>query len=218
MTQLHAVLARTDGTLPRPRHVDAARRAARDALARSAESSDARLGPARFDGRGAPLPTNGWHRSVAHTQGLAVAIVAQNPVGIDVERLDRPRAQRVLEPGLSPAERLLLEDTRPARLLRLWTAKEAVLKRAGCGLAELSDCRLIAPFEEGGGGRTTIWLEHRGKPARVLQLFASAEGHAVPRAEAASFTVAVAYSGSAFGLSVETLERELATSADGGPA
>ena len=220
MTLLHAVLAPTDGALPRPLHVDAARRAARGALARSAKSSGAELGPARFDARGAPLPANGWHRSVAHTRGLAAAIVAPEPVGIDVERLDRPRAQRILEPGLSAAERVFLEELTPPRLLRLWTAKEALLKRAGCGLAELSDCRLIAPFQErvrasesSHGGRTVIWLEHRGSAARVLQLFADDACRVVPREGQAAFSVAVAYGAGAFGLELETLASALALSA-----
>lgn len=77
--------------------------------------------------------------SAAHSAGRAVVAVARSgPLGVDIER-QRPLdldllARRVL----STPERALVEaldaDRRGAALIRLWTAKEAVIKAEGTGL------------------------------------------------------------------------------------
>lgn len=196
---LAPVLAPTDGTLPRRRHVAAARWAAHAALVRSARASGAALGELRFDERGAPLPTAGWHRSTAHTRGMACAVVAAAPVGIDVERLDRPRAARILTRTLSAAERELLGRDDAAALLGLWTAKEAVLKLAGCGLVELSACRLVAPpirtadaEEPSTPGADAVWIQHRGAARRVRRWLVDLLGRSAGDPDRATHAVALA--------------------------
>lgn len=44
-------------------------------------------------------------------------------------------------------EREVLGEVDALNFTRLWTAKEAALKISGMGIAELSKCRVIAPFE-----------------------------------------------------------------------
>ena len=97
---------------------------------------------------GAPhVNTERWHVSLAHTPGLVAAAVSRSPVGIDAEWTGRIRLRAALE-STSPAERELLGSTEAAEVLRLWTAKESVLKQLGYGLTALSRCRLSAPPTE----------------------------------------------------------------------
>ncbi|MFG2594673.1 4'-phosphopantetheinyl transferase family protein [Streptomyces sp. NPDC048462] len=83
--------------------------------------------------------TDGVHFSLSHTRGVALLAFADEPVGVDVERV--PAAGIVAEIGdkLHPAERrelaALPEQERPAAFVRAWTRKEAYLKGTGAGLA-----------------------------------------------------------------------------------
>lgn len=74
--------------------------------------------------------------SLAHGGGYGLGAVATQPVGVDVERV-RPRDPRLLRLVATADERAAADDgLGPDRLLvRLWTAKEAVLKGLGVGLA-----------------------------------------------------------------------------------
>lgn len=76
---------------------------------------------------GAPcLP--GCFISISHSRAIAVvAINHSRPIGIDAEEY-RPTLQRVKSKFLSEAES---QWAGPTELLRLWTVKEAVYKRAG---------------------------------------------------------------------------------------
>jgi 4'-phosphopantetheinyl transferase len=88
------------------------------------------------------------HFSVSHSGSLALlAISADGPVGVDVEReRDLPNALPLAERFFSPAERREVRAERPAErsrlFLSLWTAKEAVLKARGDGLAGLERVEL----------------------------------------------------------------------------
>jgi phosphopantetheine--protein transferase-like protein len=77
--------------------------------------------------------------SIAHTQWAAVAIVSTAAqVGIDVEKV-QDQSERFAEMTLADSERELYErkgrETRQHWLTRIWTAKEAVAKSVGTGLA-----------------------------------------------------------------------------------
>ena len=77
----------------------------------------------------------------SHSGALAVVAVARGVApGIDIERVrPRPRAWAVAQRYFTPAEvsalSLLAPDEREVAFLHLWTAKEAVLKALGRGLA-----------------------------------------------------------------------------------
>lgn len=78
--------------------------------------------------------------SVSHTaDASAVAVSIEHPVGVDVERLDAARFAGVADVAPTPAEReqwQRLPDRRRLRALaERWTAKEAVTKALGTGLA-----------------------------------------------------------------------------------
>ncbi|MDP3856694.1 MAG: beta-ketoacyl synthase N-terminal-like domain-containing protein [Stagnimonas sp.] len=76
----------------------------------------------------------GLHLSLAHKGGLAVAIVGEQPVGIDLERI-APREAGFVELAFTPAELAWLSDgDRDTELTRGWVAKEVAAKAAGTGL------------------------------------------------------------------------------------
>jgi 4'-phosphopantetheinyl transferase len=136
---------------------------ARRALALSAASCGAVLGMLEKDGEDAPLPSHGWHWSLSHSTGFAAGAVCPAPVGIDVEEI-RPRRVDVVGRVSSRAELELLGGFSWHAFVRVWTAKEAVLKKAGVGLLELAWCRLVAAPDE-----NRLIVHHRGRDHVVRQ-------------------------------------------------
>lgn len=146
--------------------VDRQRRRAESALRLAAARAGVELGALEHDARGAPLASDGWHRSHSHTQDCAAAVLATGPVGIDVEPIALRRAAGFAN-VVSAAERALLGDLDALLFARVWTAKEALLKRAGVGLAELSGCRV-----RGLCGAYAVRLRYRGAEHVVHQSIA----------------------------------------------
>jgi 4'-phosphopantetheinyl transferase len=123
--------------------VKALSRVARIAVDRSADL--ARLPSVEFlkNHRGAPLPSRGVFWSLAHKPEAVAGIAAAVPVGIDIERLQHRSAGLFRKIATVEERRLLDRISDPVLAFhRCWTAKEAVLKAAGVGLARLSDCRI----------------------------------------------------------------------------
>ena len=67
--------------------------------------------------------------NLSHSRGAAVCALHDKPVGVDVEKL-------------RPAPRRLAQGMEDEAFFRLWTAKEATIKRQGQGVAAL-----LRPFE-----------------------------------------------------------------------
>lgn len=92
---------------------------------------------------GKPLlapPYDQWHFNLSHCSNLAVVAVCNDgPIGIDIESIDRGTELLECETTFChPEEIRALPIDIPARasqLLRIWTAKEAVLKALGTGLS-----------------------------------------------------------------------------------
>lgn len=86
--------------------------------------------------------------NLAHSAERAVyAISHQQPVGVDIEHIDRKiNIERLAARFFSKAEHNALQQisaaTRQHEFLRLWTAKEAVIKATGKSLAQM-----ISQFE-----------------------------------------------------------------------
>lgn len=124
--------------LPHP-HGEPAQPQARAWLA--AELGDPDLQVAR-DGRQRPHllpPHQGWDCNWSHSgERLLVALGRGGRVGVDLERLHRrPRALQVAQRYFTEREAqwLAAQDDRDLAFLRLWCAKEAVLKAHGHGLS-----------------------------------------------------------------------------------
>jgi phosphopantetheinyl transferase (holo-ACP synthase)/acyl carrier protein len=75
------------------------------------------------------------HLSISHKDALAAAIVGEQPVGIDIERIEA-HEEGVLSLMFSEAERALLltDEDAAAGAARGWVAKEVAAKAAGTGL------------------------------------------------------------------------------------
>ncbi len=143
MTLEPVILAVPQIAPPRsPRQVRQQRDHARLALRHCAQRCGAPVDGWAKDDREVPLPNAGYFWSVSHKQQWAAAVIADLPVGIDIEHVTaRPRElhDRLAE----PAEWSMLGDRSWASFYLLWTAKEAVLKAVGVGIAGFMQCRLL---------------------------------------------------------------------------
>ncbi|MFT7668789.1 MAG: 4'-phosphopantetheinyl transferase [Planctomycetota bacterium] len=128
--------------LPAAMRVSNQRRAAREACMDSAERLGLRLDELRQNEDGVPQPQKGWYWSVSHTKGVVCGVVYPAPIGIDVERVQQ-RRQEIVSATASRAEYDVAGGFRWHNFTRIWSAKEAVLKKAGCGLRELSKCVVV---------------------------------------------------------------------------
>ncbi|MEW6074296.1 MAG: 4'-phosphopantetheinyl transferase superfamily protein, partial [Planctomycetota bacterium] len=137
------------------------------ALARAAALAGAAGWRPERDERGAPRPSAGWHWTNTNTRGLAAALVAPVPVGIDAEWAHRPRfeAARARFDRDDPGELARAGGRDREHVLLLWTAKEAVLKLTRAGIADLGRTSLTAVL---GGER--LRLESRGEEYEVRAL------------------------------------------------
>ena len=124
-----------------PRQVEVQREYARLALRHSARLSGAPLEGWRKNDREVPQPNEGFHWSVTHKREYAAAVVSDAPVGIDIERIE-PRKRELHDSLAGEDEWAIMGDRSWSSFFRLWTAKEAILKAGGVGIADLLRCRL----------------------------------------------------------------------------
>lgn len=124
-------------------------------------------GPAEWtfqkDSDGAPLAYGSWSWTITHDAWRVAAAVHTGPVGVDLERIAKRRPALVRR-VLCSSEQDLFGDDSALTFIRAWTAKEAVLKAAGVGIAELSLCRVQRIVDD-----EQLVLSHREQECRVLQ-------------------------------------------------
>lgn len=89
---------------------------------------------------GEPLPCKGLHYSISHAGNYAAVAVADVPVGIDIEAVNRfERGERLAQKFLTQQEYALYgqlgEADKPEMLARAWTRKEAFAKADGRGMS-----------------------------------------------------------------------------------
>ena len=80
------------------------------------------------------LPNGEWvadncYLSLSHTDGYVAAAVSTLPVGVDIERADRKLPTGLIARIACGKETTLYATPDNARLLQLWTAKEAIFKQ-----------------------------------------------------------------------------------------
>lgn len=98
----------------------------------------------------------GLEFNLSHSETLAALVVSEaGPVGVDLEPLERaPTLLGCEDSFCHPAERAELPEdpgSRAMALLRLWTAKEALLKAVGTGL-QFPPTEMIVRNNRGIGG------------------------------------------------------------------
>lgn len=92
---------------------------------------------------GIPVPVKGHYWSLTHKPEYVGGVVAEKPVGIDLEHI-KPVSMALRAKLASPQEWRLGSTLDPILLFfRYWTAKEAVLKASGVGLKGLGQCRVL---------------------------------------------------------------------------
>lgn len=150
----------TDTSARRPDH-SAQRSIAIEAERDSAAHLGHVLPEERHDHLGAPLPVDGLHRSRSHSRGLAAGVVWTAPIGIDLE-CKLPHNPDSRRTGLGADEATLLGGDDDATFLRAWTAKEAVVKLHGHGLAGLAHAKITgAPSDR------RLMVHYRGEDHNV---------------------------------------------------
>jgi 4'-phosphopantetheinyl transferase len=103
-----------------------------------------------LDDRGKPrlnaaYATSKLHFNLSHSDDLALILIAKHcEIGVDVEHIRDVRrleniAQRFFHPAEAEAVLTVANDMRNDAFLRCWTAKEAVLKAYGTGIADSLD-------------------------------------------------------------------------------
>ncbi len=122
---------------------------ARRALRLSAAKAGVALEDISKDQDDVPLPSAGYQWSVSHKPKYVAAVVSNSPAGIDVEQV-RPRRQSIFSYVASDEEWELCGGQSWDALYRYWTAKEAVVKAAGTGLAGMRSCRVVSVPDETG--------------------------------------------------------------------
>lgn len=140
---------------------DAMRRMAREALCHSASFSGVTFDVPVKDRNGVPLVVNGLHWSVSYTTGLVAAVVAPDPVGIDLEQIT-PVSLVLRKRVATEQEWALAPEFSPELFFHYWTAKEAVLKATGHGLRGLDDCKISSI-----GGDQSLRLNYQKRFWRV---------------------------------------------------
>ena len=97
--------------------------------------------------------------SIAHSEGMGVAVAGAGPVGIDVEPV-AVRGPGTEQIALNDSERALLDGhpaaERPTWFARFWTAKEAVAKALGHGLRGRPQRFEVTAADPGGELRVTV--------------------------------------------------------------
>lgn len=144
---------------------------ARRALRLSADMTGVILGEPCKDDDDIPLPFCGYHWSVSHKPKYAAAVIGKGRMGIDIEEIV-PREEAIFGYAASNEEWNLLGGKSWDSFFRCWTAKEAVLKSTGTGLAGLKACR-VADVPDS----VSITLSYEGNLYTVAQL--CHDGHIV---------------------------------------
>ena len=149
---------------------------ARAALRVSADRAGIDLGEPAQDDEGIPLPAGGYAWSVSHKTRYVAAVISRAVAGIDIEEI-RPRRADIFPYVAAEAEWALFGGRSWDALYRCWTAKEAVVKSAGIGLAGLKSCRVLDVPDA-----AAVTLSFQGRRYNVIQIRHDGHMAAVVRA------------------------------------
>ena len=141
---LHPVLMRIpESEIPRgPRRLEQQRRYAHEALRECARLSAAPTDGWHQSEQRVPLPNGSFHWSISHKRTWVAAVVADRPVGIDVEQL-APRKTDLFDEAATDDEWSIVGRRDWPSFFRIWTAKEATLKANGVGIGHLAECKVV---------------------------------------------------------------------------
>ena len=99
-----------------------------------------------FTENGKPYLENGPFFSVSHTEGYVCVAVSRYPIGVDIEQI-RNFDNKVLDRYFSASEKRYISNKNSAqRFFKLWTLKEAIIKREDRTLSQIADIKLKILF------------------------------------------------------------------------
>lgn len=124
-----------------PQQTQRQRDYSRLALRECAKSCGAPLEGWEKDRNQAPVRLGKFYWSVSHKRQWTAAVIADRPVGIDVEKIS-PRRTTLYEALACDSEWDLTGGRSWNAFFRVWTAKEATLKANGVGITGFSDCKV----------------------------------------------------------------------------
>lgn len=164
---LTPVLMKVDavGAVRSPEHVARQRAVARDALRLCAQTCGAPSEGWTQREDGAPLPNGKHYWSISHKADFVVAVIAETPVGIDIERI-APRPRALHDALAGDEEWSVMGDRSWHSFFRLWTAKEAVLKANGLGIGRFGECIVVGLVDD-----DRLLLEFQSHTWQVRQFF-----------------------------------------------
>lgn len=146
--------------------VDFLSRHARKALNLSARKSQLTLKSLPKDPNGSPLPSAGVYWSISHKPLYVAGVASTSPIGIDVEPITPRKTTGLFFKVADEGEWGLAGGPSWHDFYRFWTAKEAVLKAAGIGLKELSQCRIHQILDN-----TRLTVAYNGRIWQVVHTF-----------------------------------------------
>lgn len=166
------------------------RAALRTLLGRYLRSSPISV-PIEIEPAGKPFVEGGPHFSLSHSGDMGLIAVASDRVGVDIEKVRAfPNAAALVERFFSTEESqqfaALPESLRNTAFIRGWTAKEALLKAAGVGLAGLDRCAVdldprnsprIVRFDDPGQWSISTWALDARYVASVALACVTSEHH-----------------------------------------
>ncbi len=166
MTLHPVILPIPQDTPPRSeRRVRQQRMCARLALQRCAGECRAPVDGWEKDIEGVPLPKEGFCWSVSHKRQWVAEVIAETPVGIDIEQIV-PRRRELHDALADRAEWTIMGDRSWDSFFRLWTAKEAALKANGAGIGGFRTCCLVEVCDE-----RHMMLHYEGQPWRIEHFY-----------------------------------------------
>ena len=154
-----------DTPIRTPQRVRRQRESARLALRESARRCGAPEDGWEKDANEVPQPQAGFYWSLAHKRKWAAAVIADHPVGIDIEEVV-PRRDEVYAELAGDDEWDILGGRSWPAFYRVWTAKEATLKATGIGIAGLLACRVQKVSNE-----RHMTMKYEGREWRIEQYF-----------------------------------------------
>ena len=102
----------------------------------------------KFTPNGKPYIQNGPHFSIAHSDNYIAIAIDNNEVGIDIEKVGEFNTAIADKYFSASEKKFLFNGDKNLNFYKLWTAKEALIKKKGTGLRDLSDTELI-PIPDG---------------------------------------------------------------------
>ena len=144
--------------MPGKERTAALSRLARECAAASALKSNLAVKIFETDESGVPLPSNGVFWSLSHKPEIVAGIASTKEVGIDIEKL-KPVSAAVFTRIVDETEAVHFPvRDRMLVFFRVFTAKEAVLKKIGIGMRGLSKAKIHGVLDD-----TTLLVRYGDK-------------------------------------------------------